>query len=584
MNFELSKAKLNTRGKSSGLSPQLLPSSSIATGGRSGVQVNSNAGNRRNTPTNIPGRRQDNAAQGAQNFMQAAANAAFSYEERESTYLAGQASAKYAERLRELYSGYEGPDGTFTPGYEQSKGESAITGYGAFKEQINQEMQTLIEGLEPRVRQKALLQIQSYNNTYLGKAATHRAKELRSSRDDQLEKKRQSIMFDMISDPSKIATADPVTGLSKKGEYKNTFDSQEKADTEWVKAVGSMTELVYHSSYRDAIESDMKEGDALNHAFNQANLYVDGVAAPELLSDSDGSSLPDIYAKLKRWKNEGVSALAQQIRADNSTSDAIREEAFRQGEKEISDANTRGEKLSRDYINTMVQTDRLKPSIARQYLNDNYEVEMKTTNPMVYAETQEALIEAVTLDPNTNIRDVIDMFSIRSIKERDELIKFGELVKNPELSPRFNHIYGLSKSLISITNVLRKENKEAEASQRVAISGIIAKSVAIGLPTQTIIEQIKSRLPAVAVPIDKQIAFPRGEKPKNKNELYEVHKKYFDEWQNAVSTLDENDPKRMEAVAIMEDVALRKLDYDTSFSAAEKSEKLYKQMLEGDIK
>ena len=308
MSFNLSQTKANTGNVGNGLSARTI--STTAGTGRSALQVNPNAGQIGFRPTNLPPVIQDQTSDSIQAFANVAIQAAQNFQDRESTYMASQAAVEFKERARQAYNGHDNPEtGAFVPGYVQTKGGTAVNGYSNFKESLEKSMTDMVSKMEPRVQQKALVQMHSTLNSYLGKAATHRSTQLGFAEEQQRAQKLKAINLDIVADPSKIYEVDPGTGMNLKGDFYTQFDEQTKADKAWYDTMAGTTSLVYQNTYRDVLKQGGSDVQALNTAARQAQLYFNGVAGPEMAPDAEGSAR--VLAKLKRWNEEGIASAAQ---------------------------------------------------------------------------------------------------------------------------------------------------------------------------------------------------------------------------------------------------------------------------------
>ena len=283
------------QGRPGKLSPQLLPAGGGAAANLRAGQIDPNAGNIGFTPAPIPKMVEDQTSKGIQAFMGATAEAAFKYEQREATFIANDAALKYGEAARRAYGGYEDANGNFVPGYSHAQGDSARLAYPTFQQKLDESMQDMLDKLEPRVKQKAILQMQSTKNQYMAKGATHRVTQMKLAEAEQRTYRKSAVVRELALDPTwvipldkkgTLKTYNKITGKNIVQEFFDNYISMEEAQKDWADTLRQVTEMIYHE----------------RHDVAGARQFLQHVAGPQMIAAGQIGPLTTLQSSLRGWE------------------------------------------------------------------------------------------------------------------------------------------------------------------------------------------------------------------------------------------------------------------------------------------
>lgn len=376
----LSTRRPSSGGSSGGLNPSLLPAGggldrlSLAAG-----KINPAAAQVKFTPAQIPKTVENQVLPALNDFASNVIKATFDYQERESTYLANKAHLLYEQTLRNKYYGAQDSEGNYIPGYNSTTGELAISGYADFQKFSDKTFREIIENLEPRVKAKALLKLQSTRGSYLGKASVHRANELQSVQEQQRYAKQQTIMYDIAADPYSYDIPDPVTGETLKSKFYSLFTNQEDADKAWRNALVDVAKLRYLNTYRKSIQSGVRESTALDNAKQAAQEFVDLVAEPELANSP--AHMGAILSDLKKYEEETRSQFVAEENLKMRLADRNEKLKWQKNEAKIESQIIDGDIPDQQEIEDMVLNNEISPEYGRNLRKQFYDPITQAPDP-----------------------------------------------------------------------------------------------------------------------------------------------------------------------------------------------------------
>jgi hypothetical protein len=314
--FTLSTKRSKSGGGSRGLQNQLLGPNTLSGLNLNAGRIDPNAGQIGYTNAPIPNTVEDQTSKGIQTFMGATAEAAFQYQEREAKYQASQAVLHYSEIARKAYSGYEDADGNYVPGYASQQGDAARTAFPTFQGGLEGAFEDMTEGMEPRVKQHALIGMQNAKNQAMAKASTHRVTQLKLAEEEQRVKKRTNVVNAIAANPKllipgqdgKLPVTNPLTGGNIVNDYYDTFLSGEEANDAWVTTLQQITEKIYLESPKTN-NGEYKSADA--------RAFLDYIARPRMLAAGEEGikTYTTISNTLRGWElREVQNDLAKETR------------------------------------------------------------------------------------------------------------------------------------------------------------------------------------------------------------------------------------------------------------------------------
>lgn len=205
---------------SGGLTPVLLP---VGGGGYSAPKINIHSADVRYTPMPIAQNEIDTTLEAASDFASKWVGAAFDYQERENKIISTNAVAEYDSYARQQYNGGVDADGQDVTGYISSEGLSSKPAYMQLNEQLLQRRDEILKNISPGARQMAALSMQNSYNNAMGKAATHRAKQMVVADQDAKANEGHNILEEYEVDPNRA------WGMST--EHANSFENMDERNT-----------------------------------------------------------------------------------------------------------------------------------------------------------------------------------------------------------------------------------------------------------------------------------------------------------------------------------------------------------------
>ena len=262
--FTLSTKQLNPSIATSGLNPNLLSVGASSRGGGGAIRIDPNVATIGFQPAPIPSTVEDVLSKSVTATMATLADAAFKYEQRESTFLSNEAVMEFDEFVRQRYDGYNDEDGKFIKGYSGTEAQETKDLYTPFENEINQKFNEILGNLEPRVKQKALVRMTGDKNSVMGKASVHRMQQFEIEEDRQTYRQSSQFARKFASDPSEISKIDSNTGLDGRQQYRSLFDTVEEADSAWY---GLLQEIGQNIYLNEALNGNFEAGSTKARAF-----------------------------------------------------------------------------------------------------------------------------------------------------------------------------------------------------------------------------------------------------------------------------------------------------------------------------
>ena len=368
--FSLSTARPSRNPSPGGLTPARVDPRAL-----SGIQagrIDVNAGNVSIGAVPSPQILKNQLVPAALNFGATLAEAAFKYEDRESTYYADQAVLGYKSRIRQAYEGSTDADGKFTPGYSNTVKEEAVEGYSNFVGLTDKLLKDLTSNMEPRVKQKFLVAAYGARNTFLNKAAVHRSAQFEKVLEDQVTLKRQDIARDISTNPEFIYMPDS-NGLTAKHKWSKTCGrtSRKECSEAWHDLIQQVGETVYleeASKTEDASGNPRTVDQALEAASFKATDWYNQVAQVELADSPKHKSA--VQGNILRWK-------ADAVRAANST-EKLRQDTVLFEEKQLHKQTMKGLQSRALYGNIESKTELSRMRFTNEISETQFNTYVKT--------------------------------------------------------------------------------------------------------------------------------------------------------------------------------------------------------------
>lgn len=377
----LSTQRLQSGGSSGGLKPSLLPAGgsldrlSLAAG-----RVDPSAAQVQFTPAQIPSTVKDQVTPALNDFASTVVKSVFDYQERESEYLANKAHLQYSEMLRNKYYGTQTSDGEYIPGYSNTTGDLAISEYANFQKFSDDTFNEIIGNLEPRVKAKALIKLQSTKGTYLGKASVHRSTQLQEVQERQRYAAQQNIMYELAASPESYNVPDPITGQTLKSKFYSTFQTMEDADSAWRNALVDVAKLRYLNTYRNLVDSGARESTALASARSASKEFIDNIAAPELANSP--AHMGALLSDLKGYEEEARSAFISEETLAIRLSERAEQQRWDANEAKIESEITGGNIPKSQTISDMAESGLLDPAYVRNLRKEFYDPVLTAPDPV----------------------------------------------------------------------------------------------------------------------------------------------------------------------------------------------------------
>jgi len=338
-NYTLATEKVRLGAMSNG-----LKAGSIRAGGGATLataRINPGAGQVKFMPANIPQAVEDQTSAGVQHFMGTMSEAAFKYDERESTYYSKQAINRYQSFATDLENGTVDAQGNVTKGYTHLKGQAALDGYKDHVAALDTAYNTALEQLEPRVRQKAMIDMTTVYNSAKSNAAKHNIEQFQLQEEDEKFRTLQGYQDRMLNFGDSILKVD-ASGITLLDKIAGEFDTTEEA-IEWVgNALKENVQSAYLTNY-DRVRQETGSSDiAATQAFNAARDYATKYAQPILNGTLNTDASNDVLSYLNRVENQALQAKANMARANEGVVEAAfdarvrkQENALRQREVDV---------------------------------------------------------------------------------------------------------------------------------------------------------------------------------------------------------------------------------------------------------
>ena len=317
--YQLSNQKLSAPSSSRG-----LKAGSIRAGGGATLataRINPGAGQVKFMPAKIPQAVEDQTSAGIQHFMGTMSEAAFRYDERESTHFAKEAVNRYTTKVSELYSGSLQPNGKYSKGYSSTTGNPAVLGYSGYDEQLSKLFDEEMGALEPRVRQKAMFDMASVKESFKDEGAKHRLKQQTAVEEQEKYKSIKRTATLMAQAPDSIYTPD-ASGMTLKQKLYAEFDTPEEADKAWYSLVKDVNEGIYWDTFNRVISEGGDQNAAAIAANDKARDYAVRVSSKELAGDVGLGLENDLRSKLQVWNNQAAAAKSDNILAGIAADEA----------------------------------------------------------------------------------------------------------------------------------------------------------------------------------------------------------------------------------------------------------------------
>ena len=367
--FKLSSSRLSTTGTSSQIRPSIIPTTKSA----SSLQAPSiRPASTKFTPAPIPKAVQDQTSAGIQKFMGSLTEAAFKYQERESSYQATEMIMAYQEAADAALLGRVQSDGSLQKGYSQTKGAEALGGYSILQGKSEELYKDMLAAAPPAVRQKAYIQMTNIKGNLLNAAAGHRVKQLGEAEQEQKFLRLKQLTFQVAASPGSIDTVIPGTGSATlRSKFYAEHSSQQEADKAWY----SLMEDSAQTMFLETESRLLAAGDsaATEKAYQTVQGFYNSIAATEVSSDPEVSGR--MLGDLRRWRGYADAAY--------NSREAKAESLFNKRESEMHDITAtklvsgaiQGNVIPQNELVDLQTAGRISGTFARSYLNKYYNKE-----------------------------------------------------------------------------------------------------------------------------------------------------------------------------------------------------------------
>jgi len=301
--FTLATKQPGRAGSSGGLKADY-----IQAGGGSRInaaQIAPGAANIKYTPANIPQTVENQVGPGVQHLMSVTAEAAFRYQERESSYFAKEAVASYQDKAIAAYQGTSDAQGNFQPGYNSLKGKAAVEGFDTYVDGLEQAFYEDLENLDPRVRQKAIFEMQTVKKNLRTKAASHRLTEFNALEEEQRFKNLQLLQDEMQAAPESVFQPNQA-GMTLPMRARKNFDTDEEYTKWWGDTMKATVENQYWTTRSKVLAAGGSVEEADIEGYKVANDYAQLVARETLQDNPQVENA--VLSKLNSMQNDAISA------------------------------------------------------------------------------------------------------------------------------------------------------------------------------------------------------------------------------------------------------------------------------------
>lgn len=303
------------------LSAPTIPVTAGMSSGSNAVSLHPAIANIKTIAAPLPTVSKNYLLEGALSFMETAADAAMRYQERESDYLAKQAAMSFQAEVYDAYNGYSTEEG-HVKGFASLKGQEILDGYQPFNEFIDSKFEATLQSLEPRVRQKAMLNMATIRNSLRSKVAGDRLKAFEALEADQKFNELQVMVEEVEMSPELLFTED-LAGNTLLERMRAKFTSDEEFTKWWGTTIKEVTGNRYWETYSRTLESSGDPNEAAVEAYKTARDYAVMVAQPTLASNPAAEN--DVLAMLDRFQNEALAAQANRVKIASDMETAANE-------------------------------------------------------------------------------------------------------------------------------------------------------------------------------------------------------------------------------------------------------------------
>lgn len=552
-NYLLSRERAVNAGSAGGLR---APKSRPFGGGRGiqASQINPTIATIGFQPASIPKTVENVTSKGIQYFMQTTADAAFNYEQRESTFLANEAGLKFQEEARKLYGGYTDPNGNLVPGYASSKGIMAKPAYDEFRNALDERSQSMLSEMEPRIKQKALLQIQATKNQYLNRAATHRVTQLGKAQEQQRFRQRTGIAAELSADSS-LLYPDKNTGLlpidsngtTVKQRFLNTFSDDKKALEEWWNLIAVVNKKIFLETANTPLTADSPVGREKERYSNIQNAYQKATKFAEEIGKREQAGSPlhimQTEASIQKWYGESIRASNASVQRVNSLEILARKKRYREGAQILVENNVdpNSPPLPPEFLTYLLEKDRADPKVIQAYNDRHYKRINEMAREDVVNNYERVMTAAAVRGGLTEVYDkaMRDPEIMRDPNAVTRLNKFNSELRNPEMGAMLETTMKEVDNWIKGSRYLKSiglESKEAVMLQarKVALNFKLA-----GMNDIQITDKMKELYQTSSVNYRYLPALPMSKrKPDYKAGKKEILRAYVKDWAEAKKRRD----------------------------------------------
>ena len=523
--YTLATEKLAKAKAGGGLTPSLIQANAgrtLATG-----RIDPNAARINYVPSTAPGAVQDQTSAGINHVMQVTTKAAFEYQERESTFFANQNALEFEQYLNKEFYGYENADGSFTEGMSGSEGADSIRAHGRFTSKSNERFGEMLNGMEPRVRQKALIKMKAMQNNFNSYAAKHRSQQMEVAEDQQRNERLLAMTSGFIKDPGTMLGIDTMLGTSGKQRHNALFANEEDAKLSWSKTVAAVGSGIYT---QEASKGNAEVGIAVVKG------YYNSIADSEL--GLDFLTKAKMQSDITAWELKAVHARNYDYNQRKKVESDYRQENYRAGDLRLDEEINAGFLPDKGELLRRRKAGELSPErygnvMARHYGNTLKRPEIVTQ-----------LEDDIRSGNVTERVDITDHPMAKYIDDAEEkyLIDLMQKVKEPDYNNRYNSAVEQMDGMFTSALGLSKLNDQMIKNQRpmarrdlynkLKVPGMTAEQAIIELlPKYSTAKLALSKLPGVI--INGTVA-----KPTNIGQVNHAVKTSHGNWQ--AGNLDDN--------------------------------------------
>lgn len=265
--FKLASGGLDAGRRSGGLTPSTRSAS-----GMSRIrtpQISTHAADIQFTPAPVPTPQKSNLLQETLGFGEVLLKEVKAFQARQNQVLADEAVLQYRDTLRKAYYGYADDKGEWKEGYVDTVGIAANDGFSGHTKGLKEGLAGILDGLEPAVKQKAILRMKQDYNSALSLASRHNAKQLRVTEEQTLYAMQQDV-FQAVDASGSTPILDGTVD-----QYLAKLPTQQERDVEAAK----IAKYLVHNEYNEAFEATkdptkaykaaQKEYDKISHTLSK---------------------------------------------------------------------------------------------------------------------------------------------------------------------------------------------------------------------------------------------------------------------------------------------------------------------------